>query len=105
MGMPAKQSKPLPLFSGPTRPKCPVCGQSVYSKAGIHPQCAQTQADERWGAKLKEKEKRAAQQAVPDDEVLSSWHKRCPKCKQKLHVRKGVCDCGYKFPSKPKASP
>jgi hypothetical protein len=26
--------------SGVTRPKCPVCNTPVYSKAGIHPQCA-----------------------------------------------------------------
>jgi hypothetical protein len=28
-----------------TRSRCPVCGQAVYSRAGIHPQCAMRQAD------------------------------------------------------------
>ncbi len=28
-----------------TRPRCPVCGTTVYSPAGIHPQCAVRQAD------------------------------------------------------------
>ena len=27
------------------RKRCPVCNQSVYSPAGIHPQCAERQAD------------------------------------------------------------
>jgi len=29
----------------PNRKRCPVCNQSVYSLAGIHPQCAERQAD------------------------------------------------------------
>lgn len=29
----------------PTRPRCPVCNATVYSTAGIHPQCAVRQAD------------------------------------------------------------
>jgi hypothetical protein len=28
-----------------TRPRCPVCNATVYSPAGIHPQCAVRQAD------------------------------------------------------------
>jgi len=28
-----------PIFD-PERKRCPVCNQSVYSLAGIHPQCA-----------------------------------------------------------------
>jgi hypothetical protein len=28
-----------------TRARCPVCQQAVYSRAGIHPQCAIRQAD------------------------------------------------------------
>jgi len=27
------------------RARCPVCHQSVYSRGGIHPQCAMSQAD------------------------------------------------------------
>jgi len=28
-----------------TRVRCPVCHQAVYSRAGVHPQCAMRQAD------------------------------------------------------------
>lgn len=28
-----------------TRARCPVCGQEVYSTAGIHPQCAVRRED------------------------------------------------------------
>ena len=28
-----------------TRPVCPVCKKAVYSRAGIHPQCAMNQAE------------------------------------------------------------
>ena len=29
----------------PRRKRCPVCQHAVYSPAGIHPQCAERQAD------------------------------------------------------------
>jgi hypothetical protein len=29
----------------PNRPTCPVCKKAVYSRAGIHPQCAMSQAE------------------------------------------------------------
>lgn len=35
-------SPPKPVS---TRALCPVCQQAVYSLAGIHPQCAERQAD------------------------------------------------------------
>lgn len=28
-----------------TRARCPVCHEAVYSRAGIHPQCAVKQSD------------------------------------------------------------
>lgn len=28
-----------------SRPVCPVCKKAVYSRAGIHPQCAMIQAE------------------------------------------------------------
>ena len=28
-----------------TRPTCPICKKAVYSRAGIHPQCAMIQAE------------------------------------------------------------
>jgi hypothetical protein len=37
-----KKTQPLPLI-GPKR--CPVCGHSAYSAAGIHPQCAVKRVD------------------------------------------------------------
>ena len=38
--------KPAPLMrSGQPRRLCPVCGTVSYSRYGIHPQCAQQQAD------------------------------------------------------------
>lgn len=34
-----------PLKAVSSRPTCPVCNESVYSRAGIHPQCAVVQSD------------------------------------------------------------
>ena len=34
-----------PLSPTETRVRCPVCHEPVYSKAGIHPQCAVRQSD------------------------------------------------------------
>jgi len=34
-----------PLKPVSTRARCPVCNQTVYSRAGIHPQCAVVQCD------------------------------------------------------------
>ena len=39
---PRNSHSPLP---DDRRRRCPVCRQSVYSEAGIHPQCAIKQAD------------------------------------------------------------
>lgn len=39
---PRNSHSPLP---DDRRRRCPVCRQSVYSRAGIHPQCAIKQAD------------------------------------------------------------
>lgn len=39
----------------PRRRRCPVCHHAVYSLAGIHPQCAERQADpprSKGGAKI-----------------------------------------------------
>ncbi|WP_406699208.1 hypothetical protein V5E97_10060 [Singulisphaera sp. Ch08] len=45
----AKQMNPkhyhTPITANPPRKRCPICHQSVYSLAGIHPQCAMLQAD------------------------------------------------------------
>ena len=34
-----------PALALPQRRRCPVCHQSVYSRAGIHPQCAMKQSE------------------------------------------------------------
>ena len=36
-----------------TRARCPVCHEAVYSRAGIHPQCAVRQADQIEQVRLK----------------------------------------------------
>lgn len=93
------QPKPPPLFEVRERKKCPVCGESVYSKGGIHPQCAQTQADEKRITKLKARAKKEAESQAKRETVeeLKAWHKRCPRCKAQVHLRKSECNCGYKF--------
>jgi hypothetical protein len=90
--------RPEPLYEAKQRPKCPVCGQTTYSRAGIHPQCAQDRADERRMEVVKAKRKAAApaKVAVTPDEV-KSWHKRCPKCRAEVHMRRSTCDCGFQF--------
>ncbi len=42
MNTPYYHTPPYPVS---TRPRCPVCHQEVYSRAGIHPQCAVRQCD------------------------------------------------------------
>ena len=59
---------PLPS----TRVRCPVCHEAVYSRAGIHPQCAVRQADP---PKPKEKTPKKPDQPevdeIPPAETLS----------------------------------
>lgn len=50
-------SKPEPIFKTKTRPVCPVCGKTSYSKDGIHPQCALVKAEEPRMKKIKAKQK------------------------------------------------
>lgn len=39
------ERKPRPLYTPVAqRPLCPVCGETSYSRQGIHPQCA----EKRW---------------------------------------------------------
>ncbi len=53
--------KPTPLLVPVSKPPrvCPVCGTSSYSRDGIHPQCAQKQADAPRVAKIKAQVKAA----------------------------------------------
>ncbi len=91
------ESKPKPLFEADRPNICPVCGKSSYSAAGIHPQCAVKQCDEKDKAKLllkKAKEKTSKPKPAP---VLTRWQKTCPECKLSQHVRKKTCVCGHDF--------
>jgi hypothetical protein len=29
--------------------------------------------------------------------ALRPWHKRCPRCRAELHIRKSTCKCGHHF--------
>jgi len=57
--LPMSHKKPGPVSTPGIRPPkiCPVCGSSSYSRDGIHPQCAQQQADAPRIAKIKAKKK------------------------------------------------
>jgi hypothetical protein len=39
------KSDRLPTSQGSARARCPVCHETVYSRAGIHPQCAVRQSE------------------------------------------------------------
>ncbi|MBI3465736.1 MAG: hypothetical protein HY000_22190 [Planctomycetes bacterium] len=100
--MSAKKPVPLTIPELERRPVCSVCGKVSYSRGGIHPQCAEEQADAVRIGRLKEarKAENAAVKAATvkaKPEPLSRWHKLCPKCRKKLHVRKLSCDCGHRF--------
>jgi hypothetical protein len=75
---------------------CPVCGKSSYSRDGIHPQCAQLQADQPRQQELADEKKRQAK-VKPVKTKQKSWKKKCPKCKLEVHVRLKVCGCGHTF--------
>ncbi len=94
--------KPQPLNSRSEPGLCPVCGKVSYSAAGIHPQCAVTQADASRKNRL-ENSKRA-RKLTKSKKILNRWQKTCPKCKASQHVRKKICDCGHAFDVKPAAS-
>jgi hypothetical protein len=34
---------------------------------------------------------------VTNTSVLRPWHKRCPRCRAELHIRKTTCECGHHF--------
>ena len=52
------QSPPKPTS---TRARCPVCHEAVYSRAGIHPQCAVKQSEP-----PRPKPKKDAESSVPE---------------------------------------
>lgn len=86
------EKKPMPLLEPVTRPKCPICGTSVYSAHGIHPQCALLQADR----------KRLAANAVPKTKAVpkaaaANQQKKCPACYQITSAKTVKCQCGFQF--------
>ena len=91
--------RPEPLFDATAGQgtTCPVCGFSSYSREGIHPQCAQQRADEKRVANLKSKKDRGVKTKSTASEELKPWHKRCPKCRTQVHIRRSSCHCGYNF--------
>ena len=93
-----QHKKPVPLVARSRRPACPVCGQTSYSLAGIHPQCAVKQADDK---RLERIRKRSKTDSDTQPSVASrTWQKVCPKCKASVHVRRKECDCGHEFAAK-----
>ena len=96
--------KPRPLFAATPRALCPVCGETVYSRAGIHPQCAQHKADEQRTALIKKIAAKRPAQQQPSSLTVKAWHKRCPKCQGEVHIRQRACTCGYQFPDSKPAS-
>lgn len=94
-----QHKKPEPLVANSQRPACPVCGQTSYSLAGIHPQCAVKQADNRRLERIRQRNGTAS--ATPKNVSSRSWQKVCPKCRASVHVRRKTCDCGHTFAAKP----
>lgn len=85
--------KPQPLYPAPVRKRCPVCGEPSYSAGGVHPQCCVRQADEKRIHRMKQRRKKPAASTVVLD--IKPWHKRCPKCRAVVHIRRKTCECGY----------
>ena len=92
--------KPVMSLVTETRPPrmCSVCGTASYSQFGIHPQCAQEQADiERVNLFKLAREADPPKIKVARPDLLQRWQKLCPKCHTRLHVRKLACGCGHRF--------
>ncbi len=88
--------KPQPLYPSRNRKHCPVCEKVSYSAAGIHPQCAMDQADAKRIQEVKPLSK-SPKKTLTKDADAKPWQKTCPNCKEFMHIRKKLCDCGYAF--------
>lgn len=101
------QKKPPPMYPKPQDKYCPVCGEVSYSREGIHPQCAQTQADQQRMSRQKARlnntkaghstKTARGENKSTKSSSLKAWHKRCPKCGAQVHIRKAGCPCGHTF--------
>jgi hypothetical protein len=62
-------SPKLDVWNREVRRRCPVCGASVYSRGGVHPQCADAVSDphrrQKPGVKQPEAEVPAAAESQP----------------------------------------
>ncbi len=96
--MTGKHKKPVPDTPEAGRKICPVCNQSSYSAAGIHPQCAAVQADAPRSERLKAAKKAEGKKKTKQQSTKQrSWSKKCPQCHAEVHVRRKLCDCGHAF--------
>ena len=89
--------KPEPIFHSSQPNLCPICGKASYSSAGIHPQCAVKQADDKRRLDLKQNKSETKVAKPNSTQPPGRWQKSCPKCKASQHVRKKTCDCGHTF--------
>jgi hypothetical protein len=87
--------KPKLVIQERGRKTCPVCGKSSYSRDGIHPQCAIQQSDAPRQLQLQAEKRQALLSKKPPRQ--KSWNRKCPHCHVEVHIRRKVCDCGYKF--------
>lgn len=59
---------------------CPVCGEPIYSRASVHPECASSDS------------------AHADNLPKQPPQKKCKQCGKRVHVRTLVCpNCGAMF--------
>lgn len=86
--------KPVPVAADTVRRICPVCNQRSYSVGGVHPQCAERQADAPRAEQERVEKKQAVKASV---NPAARWKKRCPKCGVEIHIRNKSCHCGHLF--------
>lgn len=96
------ETKPVPLVlvGAPPPRYCPVCRRQTFSRNGIHPQCAEQQAEKRRveAIKKRETEVKTATKAANALDPHKQWHRRCPECLRQVSVQLEACGCGYQFP-------
>ncbi|MEX0818637.1 MAG: hypothetical protein WD070_03560 [Pirellulaceae bacterium] len=60
------EKKPTPIIIEPQSKMCPVCGKRSYSREGVHPQCAVSQADEPRRIRIVAEKKAIEKQRIED---------------------------------------
>jgi uncharacterized protein (UPF0212 family) len=92
------EKKPTPIVVEPDSKKCPICGKPSYSRGGIHPQCAVTQADSPRKIQLAAQKKAlAVTKAETDQSKLDAADKDCPECNMRVPAARETCHCGHEF--------